>query len=59
MIKSAILSQKPEWVFPLLFAVFLSLYFFYKDEGKFNLTAIFVFTNLFFLGVYVFILFAV
>jgi hypothetical protein len=59
MIKSAILRQKPEWVFPLLFAVFLSLYFFYVDEGKFNLTGIFEFTNLFFLAVYISIFFGI
>ena len=55
MIKSAILKLKPEWVFPLFVAVILSLYFYYIDEGKYNFTGIFEFTNLFFLGVYVFI----
>jgi hypothetical protein len=59
MIKSVVFRLKPEWVFPLLFAVFLSLYFYYIDEGKYTLTGIFEFTNLFFLGVYVFIFFGI
>jgi hypothetical protein len=56
MIKSAMFKLKPEWVFPLFIAVILSLYFYYIDEGKYNFTGIFEFTNLFFLAVYIFIL---
>jgi hypothetical protein len=55
MIKSAISRLKPEWIFFLFIAVFLSLYFYYIDEGNYNFTGIFEFSNLFFLGVLVFI----
>ena len=55
MIKSVISKPKPEWVFPLFVAVNLSLFFYYIDEGNYNFTGIFEFTNLFILGVYVFI----
>jgi hypothetical protein len=56
MIKSAVFRLKPEWVFPLFIAVILTLYFYYIDEGKYNFTGFFEFTNLVFLAVYVFIL---
>ena len=55
MIKSAMLRLKSEWVFPLFVAGILSIYFYYIDEGNYNFTGIFEFTNLVFLGVYVFI----
>jgi len=56
MIKSAMLRIKPERIFPLFIAVILSLYFYYIDEGKYDFNGIFEFTNLFFLGVYIFML---
>lgn len=59
MLKSAMLRIKPELVFPLLISVILTLYFFYIDEGKYNFTGILEFTNLFFMGVYVFMLFGI
>lgn len=49
------LRLKPEWLFPLFVAVNLSLFFYFIDEGKYNFTGIFEFTNLVFLGVYFFI----
>ena len=49
------LRLKPEWVFPLFVAVNLFLFFYFIDEGKYNFTGIFEFTNLVFLGVYFFI----
>lgn len=57
--KSAMLRVKPELVFPLFISVFLALYFFYIDEGKYNFTGILEFTNLFFLGVYVLVFFGI
>jgi hypothetical protein len=57
MIRSAMLRVKPELVFPLFISVILALYFFYIDEGKYNFTGVLEFTNLFFLGVYVLMLF--
>ena len=57
MMKSAMLRVKPELVFPLFISVILAFYFFYIDEGKYNFNGILEFTNLFFLGVYVLILF--
>ena len=56
MMKSAMLRIKPDLVFPLFISIILSLYFFYIDEGKYSFAGIFDFTNLFFLGVYAFIL---
>lgn len=55
--KSAMLRIKPDLVFPLFISVVLTLYAFYIDEGKYNFTGILEFTNLFFLGVYVLMLF--
>jgi hypothetical protein len=56
MIKSVVIKLKPEWVIPVISSVFLTLYFFYIDEAKYSFNGIFEFTNLIFLGVYVFIL---
>jgi hypothetical protein len=44
-------------VFPLFISLIITLYIFYIDEGKYNFTGILEFTNLFFLGVYVLMLF--
>lgn len=49
------LRLKPEWLFPLFVVVNLFLFFYFIDEGKYNFTGIFEFTNLVFLGVYFFI----
>lgn len=57
MMKSTMLRFKPDLVLPLFISVILSLYAFYIDEGKYNFTGILEFTNLFFLGVYVLMLF--
>jgi hypothetical protein len=57
MIKSAMLRLKPDLVFPLFISLIITLYIFYIDEGKYNFTGILEFTNLFFLGVYVLMLF--
>ncbi len=51
------LRIKPDLVFPLFISIVLTLYAFYIDEGKYNFTGILEFTNLFFLGVYVLMLF--
>jgi len=59
MIKSEMLRLKPELVFSLLIAVFLSLYLFYIDEAKYSFDGIFEFTNLIFLGVYTLIFFCI
>lgn len=59
MMKSAMLRIKPDLVFPLFISVVLTLYAFYIDEGKYNFVGIFEIDNLFFLGVYVFILFGI
>jgi len=56
MIKLGVIRLKPEWVIPVISSVFLSLYFFYIDEGKYSFNGFFEFSNLIFLGVYVFIL---
>jgi hypothetical protein len=55
--KSTMLRFKSDLVFPLFISVILTLYAFYADEGKYNFTRILEFTNLFFLGVYVLMLF--
>ena len=57
--KSTMLRLKPDFVFPLLISVILTLYAFYVDEGKYNFTGILEFTNLFFLGVYVLLFFGI
>ena len=57
--KSITLKMKPDLVIPLLIGAFLSLYFYYIDEAKYSFAGIFEFTNLFFLGVYIFILFGI
>lgn len=57
MMKSVMLRIKLELVFPLFISVILAFYFFYIDEGKYNFNGILEFTNLFFLGVYVLMLF--
>ena len=57
MMKSTMLRFKPDLVLPLFISVILSLYAFYIDEGKYNFVGIIDFENLFFLGVYVFMLF--
>ena len=57
--KSITLKMKPDLVIPLLIGVLLSLYFYYIDEAKYSFAGIFEFTNLFFLGVYIFILFGI
>lgn len=57
--KSAILRFNPDLVFPLLISVILTLYAFYIDEGKYNLTGILEFANLFFFGVYVLLFFGI
>jgi len=57
--KSTMLKPKPDFVFPLLISVILTLYAFYVDEGKYNFTGILEFTNLFFLGVYVLLFFGI
>lgn len=51
------LRIKPDLVFPLFISLIITLYIFYIDEGKYNFTGILEFTNLFFLGVYVLMLF--
>ena len=51
------LILKPDLVFPLFISLIITLYIFYIDEGKYNFTGILEFTNLFFLGVYVLMLF--
>ncbi len=51
------LRLKPDLVFPLFISLIITLYIFYIDEGKYNFTGILEFTNLFFLGVYVLMLF--
>ena len=56
MIKSGVIKLKPEWVIPVISSVFLTLYFFYIDEAKYSFNGFFEFSNLIFLGVYVFIL---
>jgi hypothetical protein len=55
--KSTMLRLKPDLVFPLFISLIITLYIFYIDEGKYNFTGILEFTNLFFLGVYVLMLF--
>jgi len=56
MIKSGVFRLKPEWGIPVISSVLLTLYFFYIDEAKYSFNGFFEFTNLIFLGVYVFIL---
>ena len=55
--KSTMLRLKPDLVFPLFISLIITLYIFYIDEGKYNFNGILEFTNLFFLGVYVLMLF--
>ncbi|MCF8452893.1 MAG: hypothetical protein K9G42_06800 [Pedobacter sp.] len=55
--KSTMLRFKHDQVFPLFVSVTLTLYAFYADEGKYSFKGILEFTNLFFLGVYVLMLF--
>jgi hypothetical protein len=57
--KPTMLRLKPDFVFPLLISVILTLYAFYVDEGKYNFNGILEFTNLFFLGVYVLLFFGI
>lgn len=57
--KSTMLRLKPDFIFPLLISVILTLYAFYVDEGKYNYNGILEFTNLFFLGVYVLLFFGI
>jgi hypothetical protein len=59
MIKSGVIKLKPEWVIPVISSVLLTLYFFYIDEAKYSFNGFFEFSNLIFLGVYVFILVSV
>ncbi len=56
MIKLGLIRLKPEWVIPVISSGFLSLYFFYIDDAKYSFNGFFEFSNLIFLGVYVFIL---
>ena len=56
MIKLGVIRLKSEWVIPVISSVLLMLYFFYMDEAKYSFNGFFEFTNLIFLGVYVFIL---
>jgi len=56
IIKSVLIRLKPEWGIPVISSVLLTLYFFYIDEAKYSFNGFFEFTNLIFLGVYVFIL---
>lgn len=49
MLKSATLKFRTDLVFPLLIAVFLSLYFYDGDEGKYSVAGLFNFMNIFFL----------
>jgi hypothetical protein len=57
--KSTMLRLKPDFIFPLLISVILTLYAFYVDEGKYNFNGILEFTNLFFFGVYVLLFFGI